>query len=76
MGNHMDKVMDGLYVGGFLGQLSPGSIKNSTHTKKVYLLLYAGAKEKEKLKENKITHILSIHDTAEPQFPSVCTPLP
>ena len=34
MGNHMDKVMDGLYVGGFLGQLSPGSIKNSTHTKK------------------------------------------
>lgn len=46
MGNHMDKVMDGLYVGGFLG-----------------------AKEKDKLKENKITHILSIHDTAEPQFP-------
>ena len=32
-----------------------------------------GAKERDKLKENNITHILSIHDTAEPQFPDVCT---
>ena len=41
MGNHMDKVMDGLYVGGFLGKLSPGSIKKSTHTIKESLSLAA-----------------------------------
>ena len=33
--------------------------------------LFAGAEEREKLKENNITHILSIHDTAVPQFPEV-----
>ncbi|XP_065913708.1 dual specificity protein phosphatase 22-like [Dysidea avara] len=44
MGNAMDKVLPGLYVGGAIG--SP--------------------KAKQKLVENKITHILSIHDTAAP----------
>ena len=29
------------------------------------------ASEKGKLKEKGITHVLSIHDTAEPQFPGV-----
>lgn len=46
MGNAIDKVIPGLYVGGFLGTNS-----------------------KEKLKEHNITHILAIHDTAEPQHP-------
>ena len=32
-----------------------------------------GAKEREKLKENKITHILAVHDNAAPEFPDVCT---
>jgi len=31
-----------------------------------------GADGKEKLKEKGITHVLSIHDTAEPQHPDVC----
>ena len=30
-----------------------------------------GAKEKTKLLENKITHILSVHDNAKPLYPDV-----
>jgi protein-tyrosine phosphatase len=50
MGNQIDKVLPGLYVGGFLG-----------------------TDRKKKLQENKITHILAIHDNAEPEFTDLFT---
>ncbi|XP_064393396.1 dual specificity protein phosphatase 22-B-like [Halichondria panicea] len=50
MGNSVDKVIDGLYVGGMLG-----------------------GNTKEKLKEHNMTHVLAIHDTAEPLHPDEFT---
>lgn len=35
------------------------------------LPLASGANQKEKLKEHSITHVLSIHDTAEAKHPTV-----
>ena len=35
------------------------------------VVLHVGGNTKEKLKEHDITHVLAIHDTAEPQHPNV-----
>ena len=65
MGNSIDKVLPGLYVGGFLGELrAAGMIFSVLRT-----WLFSGTDKKKKLQDNKITHILAIHDNAEPEFP-------
>lgn len=35
------------------------------------VVLYVGGNTKEKLKEHNMTHVLAIHDTAEPLHPDV-----
>ena len=80
MGNQIDKVLDGLYVGGFLGQflywflcchqlsLVQSLAESVLYSHCVYCV---GANQKEKLTSNNITHVLAIHDTAEAHWPKV-----
>ena len=65
MGNTIDKVIDGLYVGGFMGRCS-------CVVWGVYTEAYChctGANNKEALREHGITHVLAIHDSAKAEFP-------
>ena len=67
MGNQIDKVLPGLYVGGFLGEFPSSWSSVQYITTIAGHLLSPGTDGKKKLQEHKITHILAIHDTAEPE---------
>ena len=76
MGNQIDRVLPGLFVGGFLGEWIGGREREGCEPARLTTARRnagpssapAGMDRKKKLQEQKITHILAIHDNAEPEY--------
>ena len=62
MGNDINKVLPGLYIGGILGERPIAAIVGGAECN-VHLLNREGTNRQQLLSEKKITHVLSILDS-------------